>query len=318
MTISELQRSIRIFLGFADLAYCPAIDADLDGRATVAELIAGVNAALGECRVKSKTPCPWTDVDDGRIHVFLMAGQSNMAGQGDPAEVSAELRNGDPHLLRLVFGIWLRLIPRSSFGPELGFAHTIADACPNSTIGIIKLGIPVTGINAWLPDWNEELVALTENNLEFGPIYPLLTERIQIAEEISKVSWEGFVWVQGHSDKAHDILAQGYGDNLRALIDAIREDLASPTLPFVLEHRMADPPTDETSTSAQITGDTPRWRAVELAKWRAQFDIPHAYVADWSTLQYPDAVHSDTEGYLLGGQRLAEVLLAGRATSPEE
>jgi len=42
------------------------------------------------------------------------------------------------------------------FGPEIAFAHEMAKAWPDETIGIIKFSIGGTSVLAWKPDWSKE------------------------------------------------------------------------------------------------------------------------------------------------------------------
>ena len=49
VTIAELIRGVNIALGNTPVSACPAFDRDGDGQVTVAELIAAVTASLAGC-----------------------------------------------------------------------------------------------------------------------------------------------------------------------------------------------------------------------------------------------------------------------------
>jgi len=73
--------------------------------------------------------------DTVRLKVFILAGQSNMVGQGRPEELPKNQQN-----VR-VMGRNGRLVPmnvQGRFGPEVSFAQEIAEAWPDETIVLIK------------------------------------------------------------------------------------------------------------------------------------------------------------------------------------
>ncbi len=313
VAISELQRSVLISLGMVRMNECLALDLDLDVRGDIEELVAAVNAAVGECdsAIARSFDCPWPDVADGKIHAFVMAGQSNMRGIGIPGELPEHLQRGDPRVV-MYHDSWITLRPGAAwFGPEIGFAHAMAEACPNSRIGVLKQTRLATGINSWLREWDEGLAKLV-GNPNTGPLYPGLLERVETAGRPGLVIWEGFVWVQGSSDKQNLGLAEHYGENLALLIEAIREDIGAPELPFIFEYRLFSPPVELAARSGVLFEIGPGDKVVELEKFHAQFEIPNAFAANWARLETRDLVHLSSEGYLIGGRLLAESLL--RAT----
>ncbi len=305
--IDELLTAVSISLDLADLESCLALDSDCDRSATIVDLTRAVNDAFGDCAVAPTYDCPWPDLADDDIHAFLMAGQSNMRGVGNPDDVPEDLQEGAPRVLDLGTE-WRTLRPgHDFFGPEIGFAHTLATACPKSRIGVVKRHRVASGINAWLRDWNEELAKLV-GNPDVGPLYPTLMERVDLAERSGPVTWEGFIWVHGHTDKNLRELAESYGDNLELLVEAVREDLGRPDLPVVVQHALRKPPQQaELSANLVLVGHG----IVELEKWKAQFEIPRTFGADWTLLPRRDFVHLTSEGYLRGGRLLAEALLDG-------
>lgn len=56
VTVDEIVKMVRVALGDAPVAECPAGDADSDGSITVDEVITAVNTALGGCGAPATTP----------------------------------------------------------------------------------------------------------------------------------------------------------------------------------------------------------------------------------------------------------------------
>ena len=103
---------------------------------------------------------------DEPLKVFILAGQSNMVGWGDSKKLPDDLRRGNERVLMFENGKWQPLKPikkamknqqkfgmtEFSFGPEIAFAHQVAKAWPDETIGIVKVAIGGTSILTWKPD----------------------------------------------------------------------------------------------------------------------------------------------------------------------
>lgn len=82
------------------------------------------------------------------IKAFILAGQSNMVGWGDSTRPSADLRQGNDRVLMFDDGTWQPLRPHAPanqgqrrvgltefhFGPEIAFAHEMAEAWPDNDL----------------------------------------------------------------------------------------------------------------------------------------------------------------------------------------
>ncbi len=303
VSIGELLLSVKVSLEAAEYKECPEVDFDGSEDVDVAELVAAVRSALDGCSV-APAECPWPDVRDDNIHGFLMAGQSNMRGIGRTEDLPLRLTRGDPRVLRLR-NKWRTFVPEESyFGPELTFSERMAQACPNSVIGILKLAVPAVAIEGWFPEWDEDRIE--EISPLAGPIYPILMARIETAEAKTDVSWEGFVWIHGNSDKKTIEAAEQYGENMIHLAERVRGDVGA-DLPFIFQYNLISlaPP----SHSAPIVRLAPGFLTVEIEKWQAQFAIPNSFAADWTALPLYDLVHYTSEGYLTAGRLLADAFL---------
>ncbi len=84
------------------------------------------------------------------VKVFLLAGQSNMRGMGNPAELKPP-HTTSPANVKIWTqgkGTWSPLVATGNhFGPEVAFAHAMAEQTPKDDIRLIKLG--VSGTNLW-------------------------------------------------------------------------------------------------------------------------------------------------------------------------
>jgi len=162
------------------------------------------------------------------FHLFLLAGQSNMAGRGD---VEAEDKQAHPRVLMLAKdGTWQPAVdpihhdkPAAGVGPGKTFGAILADADTNSTIGLIPAACGGSPISTWQPGaWFDQTAS-----------HPY-DDAIQRARQAMKQgTLKAILWHQGESD-CHDGLAQVYQTNLEQLIVRFRKDLGDPGLPVLI------------------------------------------------------------------------------------
>ena len=190
---------------------------------------------------------PPTDIraTEKPIKVFLLAGQSNMVGWGDSLKLSADLRKGDDRVLMFENDKWQPLRPfkkasknqekfgmtEFSFGPEIAFAHEMAKAWPDETIGIVKFSIGGTSILTWKPDWSKEDADRVGQGGR-GSLYKKLMEKVDQAGKARDIEIVGFLWLQGGRDMKSVPVAKEYLDNLKSLVAAVRKLTGVPNLPF--------------------------------------------------------------------------------------
>jgi len=98
------------------------------------------------------------------FHLFLLVGQSNMAGRGTVTEADKI-----PHARVLMLnkaGEWVPAVDPLHFdkpaavGVGLGrsFADAVAAATPGATIGLIPCAVGGSPIDAWQPGYNNSLL----------------------------------------------------------------------------------------------------------------------------------------------------------------
>lgn len=165
-------------------------------------------------------------------HVFLLIGQSNMAGRAAIEEVDREPIEG-VSLWQIEAKQWIPAIPpynlyspsrksvkmqRLNCGP--GFAKAYLGKHPQVEIGIVCAARGGTKIGQWSRETPDE--------------FDLYRHAVEAAKAALATGGElkGILWHQGEGDSGGKGLA-GYPEKLSELISNFREDLNSPRLPFV-------------------------------------------------------------------------------------
>ncbi len=171
-----------------------------------------------------------------KIKVFVLSGQSGMAGFGDSTKLPDAMRKGNDRILMFEDGKWQPLrsfnvypdslmkrfgLTEFSFGPEISFAHAMAEAWPNETIGIVKQAAGGTGILAWHPNWTAEQADRTKNAGR-GNLFKALTDKVNAATASGDCELMGFVWLQGARDMSFPDVAKEYLPNLEAMVAGVR------------------------------------------------------------------------------------------------
>jgi hypothetical protein len=164
---------------------------------------------------------------DSNFHVYLLIGQSNMAGRGP---LDAESKQVNPRILMLdSLKQWVAATDPVHFdkpsmvgvGPAIGFAQEMLQhSKSNIKIGLIPCAWGGSPIKAWEPG----AAYLT------GHPYDDAIARTRVA--LQQGVLKGILWHQGESDNdtAH---AAVYLDKLTQLIERLRTELQQPGVPFV-------------------------------------------------------------------------------------
>ena len=166
--------------------------------------------------------------DPTKFHLFLLAGQSNMAGRGKVAESD---RKVDTHVLTLnKKGKWVAAVDPIHFdkpgiaGVGLGktFAKTYAAAHSGITVGLIPCAVGGSPISSWEPGGYH-------SSTKTHP-YDTAIARTQLAMKDGTL--KGVLWHQGESDcKAG--LSVVYKEKLHRLIKRFRTNFNDENLPFI-------------------------------------------------------------------------------------
>lgn len=163
----------------------------------------------------------------------MLAGQSNMMGQGNSAELAPAYRRPPRNVTFYFNGYKTPLNRFKHFGPEIGFAYELARHFPNDEIKLIKFAVGGTSLFAWAPNWNPNKANLTKN-ASAGPLFKKLlkTTRIQFNEDNSELA--GILWMQGEADASHAGAAKQYAGGLSRFVKTLRRELHSPNTMFIM------------------------------------------------------------------------------------
>lgn len=230
-----------------------------------------------------------------KFHIFVLAGQSNMAGRGDPVE-----EDKTPHPRVLVLkkdGTWALAVDplhydKANAGVGLGktFGRLLAEQDESITIGLVPTACGGSPIDSWQPGGFH---AQTKSHP-----YDDALKRTRRALEDGEL--HGILWHQGESD-TNPKLAKVYGEKLTELIARFREDLAAPHAPFVIG-QLGQFPNRPWSEG---------WRLVDAAQQEVAKSIPGvAFVSSKDLMHRGDNLHFDSPSQREFGRRYAAAYLA--------
>lgn len=166
---------------------------------------------------------------DPDFHLYLLVGQSNMAGRG---VITAEYQNSSqPNVLMLdKEGKWVTAShplhfdkpARAGVGPGLAFGLEMAKADPSVRIGLIPCAVGGTAIESWEPGAKDRV---TE-------VYPYDDAVARLRTGMKNGVIKGIIWHQGEANSTPERSA-GYLEKLGSLIGRLRQVAGDTSLPFV-------------------------------------------------------------------------------------
>jgi hypothetical protein len=163
-----------------------------------------------------------------KFHLFLLVGQSNMAGRG---KVTPADKKPHPRVLMLTkAGKWTPAIDPLHFdkpgmvGVGIGktFGSLVAEANPGITIGLIPCAHGGSPISSWQPGQYYKPTR--------GHPWDDAIKRARLAMKAGAL--KGILWHQGESDSKKG-LAEVYEKKLHDLVSSFRRELDVPQVPFV-------------------------------------------------------------------------------------
>ena len=280
------------------------------------------------------------------IDVYIMAGQSNMDGRGDVSDLSEEqlasLQNdtiiryvnpgsereravptSNPADLDVGSNGFTDLVPggfsvdlsstrqlSSTFGPELSFGVSIAEATGSSNqIAIIKVSRGGTNFrNDWLVNPNVNTV----DDEPEGFLYRALIEHVaaglaELEANGSTAIVRGVVWHQGESDSS-DTNVDLYAGRFSDFVVGVRGEFGA-DIPFVLGELSRD-----RSNSGPFNDNLPN---VVSSQPGLSFISSEGVTTPGSTNPDNDTTHFDANGQLELGQRYAAAFSAIVNEPPE-
>jgi hypothetical protein len=227
-----------------------------------------------------------------RLHIYLLIGQSNMAGRG---KLGPEDKTPHPRVLMFTPGNeWAPAVEPITHdkptmlgvGPGLAFGKAMAEQEPGVTIALVSCAFGGTPLRRW------------EHG---GDLYSNAVQRAKLAMRDGTL--KGILWHQGESDASASTNATTYGDRLAKMVLDLRADLGAPNAPFVA---------GEIGEFLYDRGPehTPYARTVNEAITKLPEKTPAAgYVPSKGLKDKGDVLHFDSASQHEFGRRYAAVML---------
>lgn len=263
---------------------------------TPARLLLALGLLTAGCSTRPSSATT-TATSPSELQIFLLAGQSNMAGRG---VVEAQDRVPNPRVMTLTRTMhWVRAVdpihydkPSAGVGPGRSFGLALAAREPNVRIVLVPAAVGGSPISSWEPG---ALDPATQTHP-----YDDAIARARVAMRDGRL--RAILWHQGESDATPERSVR-YAERLRALIARFRTDLGEPELPFIigqLGQFPGRPWSDEV-------------RRVDSAHRAIAATMPNvAFVSSEGLRDKGDTLHFDAASARVLGQRYAAAYLALR------
>ena len=183
-------------------------------------LVVGLQGCATVSRVES------TPVEE--VHLFLLAGQSNMAGRG---EMSPDRRVPIPGVMALQRdGSWGPALDPihwdktvAGVGLARSFARAYLELNPDVVVGFVPAACGGSPMESWVDGY---YFSATKS-------YPLDDALARTKAVLWRGELKAVLWHQGEANSKPDMVPF-YKSNLEALIDRFRIEFDSPNLPFLV------------------------------------------------------------------------------------
>jgi hypothetical protein len=253
--------------------------------------------SLPQATQKSKGGIP--EEHQGKIQLFILAGQSNMSGRGDVSQSEANSKIyvfGNDYHWRLASEPVddssnqvdkVSEDPDAGFSPALSFAAAILEQQPDAIIGLIPCAKGASSIHEW------------RRNLSDNALYGSCLKRARAASTMGEVT--GLIFFQGEADAADPIqypeltlYPNQWADKFSVFVSDWRRDLNLPELPVVFAEIGTNTTPDQ----------FPNWAVVQEQQRGVR--LPFCAMITTDDLPLKDNVHFTTESYQIIGRRFAE------------
>jgi hypothetical protein len=226
------------------------------------------------------------------FHLYLLIGQSNMAGRGTIEDAD---RVPHPRVLKFTKdNTWMPAVDPLHFdkpnvaGVGLGsaFGRAMAEANPRVTIGLVPCAVGGTPLARWQKD---------------GDLYRQAVVRMKAAMQGGTL--QGILWHQGESDSGSEKTARSYGERLAQMVRDLRAELGAADVPFVAGHL------GEYLQRESKEGRPSFWPVVNEQLDSLPTRVPHSAVVSSKDLKHKgDAVHFDSPSLREFGRRYAAAM----------
>lgn len=226
-----------------------------------------------------------------KFHLYLLIGQSNMAGRG---AIEAADKVVHPRVLMFTKDQkWAPAVdplhfdkPNAGVGLGSTFGRVLADADPAISVGLIPCAVGGTPLSRWEKD---------------GDLYKQAVDRAKAA--MADGTLRGILWHQGESDSGKAETAQTYGKRLAQMVGDLRAELGAGDVPFVagqLGEFLAKP---------KVESEPPFYAVVKAAIATLPQNAPRTAVVPSTGLEHKgDKIHFDSPGLREFGRRYAAAM----------
>jgi hypothetical protein len=230
---------------------------------------------------------------DGGYDIYLLIGQSNMAGRGTLTPSNAVTND---RILK--FSKEMEWVPATEplhfdkktagAGLAMSFARKMADREPGRKIALVPCAVGGTPLKRWCPD---------------GDLYKAAVMRCKAAMKDGTL--KGILWHQGCNDARSAKTAETYADRLVKSITQLRKDLGAENVPFVAGELPRFLP-----RYVAKNGRLEHWPTVNAQLAKAVERLPHAALVSSEGLDdcKRDLIHFETPSLRKFGERYAEAM----------
>ena len=231
--------------------------------------------------------------DKENVWVFILAGQSNMAGRGkvEPSDTIP-----DPRILSINKNGELILAkePLHFYEPRMGgldcglsFAKALLPAVPDSvSLLILPTAVGGSAIGQWIHDETFRDVPLLSN----------FKEKAAIGKQYGTI--KGILWHQGENDAIKPETIAVHQQQLKKLFKIFRKEVGNRKLPVFLGELGSFSANDE------------NWQKINAQIQKFVANDRHAYLIKTADLNHNgDRIHFESEGQRRMGERFAQAFI---------
>ncbi|RZM24622.1 MAG: sialate O-acetylesterase [Pedobacter sp.] len=167
---------------------------------------------------------------DPNFELYILIGQSNMAGRGviTPEEQLAGnpkvfMLDKDYHWTLAKHPLHFDKPKAAGVGPGLAFGIAMAEANPNVTIGLVPCAVGGTSIELWQPSAYDKATKT----------HPYDDALARIKEAMKSGTVKGILWHQGEGNSSVQ-KSKTYLIQLDTLVSRIRREVGNPNVPFIV------------------------------------------------------------------------------------
>ena len=237
------------------------------------------------------------DEVSGEFHLYILAGQSNMAGRGKITDSLRTLRDDRVWMLTKDL-TWVVAEHPIHFdkpaiagvGPGLSFGIELANAHPGVRIGLIPCAVGGTSIDKWQPGGFDKATST----------HPYDDAVVRIKEAMKSGEVKGMIWLQGEADSSEE-KAEDYLRKLKVLVKRVRKLTHDKDLPIV---------------AGELGRYRTKYQIINTELHKGKKKIKNFEVAASEGLTHKgDNTHFDAESAVEFGKRFARKMLALQNTN---